>query len=79
MEADRVYDGHRIKLKYTEIADVSATNEVGFEKVDKASDLKTWLFCKKKYCDISLLKLSSGLSTYNLHKSILAVGVSLQR
>ena len=40
---------------------VLATNEVEFEKVDKASDLGNWLF-KKKYCDISLLKLCFGLS-----------------
>ena len=46
--------------------DVSATNEVEFEKVDKASDLENWSF-KKKYCDISLLKLC------------FAVGVSLRR
>ena len=45
--------------------DALATNEVEFEKVAKASDLEKWLF-KKKYCDISLLKLSFGLSTKNL-------------
>ena len=46
--------------------EVWATNEVEFEKVDKASELENWLF-KKKYSDVSVLKLCFGLSTQNLH------------
>ena len=46
MEEDRVYARHRNKVKYKKIMDALATNEVEFEKVDRASDLENWLFCK---------------------------------
>ena len=67
-----------IKLNIKDL-DKSAVNEVKFEKVDKASDFENWLFFKKKYCDISLLKLCFGLSTKHFYYSILAIGISLRR